>query len=228
VELPDSVTTIGGYAFSGCSNLSSINYPKSWTSVGYLGSYYYGYIFYNCAKLESITIPEGVTAIPAYAFASANGLKSVKLPSTLTTIGSEAFSGCTALEKIWIGEKVITIGTSAFYGDTALTIHGVAGTYAEEYAIKTGIPFSTKAFNAESLLYGKVVDAMDAGIPGVSVHVYSVDAQKSVGLYYTNAAGGWECDKAESGTAYIVSYYHRNYVFEQGSQTCNVADEGTE
>ena len=56
-----SVTSIGQYAFYGCSGLTSINIPNGVTSIE-------KYAFYYCSGLTSINIPNGVTSIGGMAF----------------------------------------------------------------------------------------------------------------------------------------------------------------
>ena len=72
--IPDSVTSIGNYAFSGCTGLTSITIPDSVTSIGY-GT------FSGCTGLTSITIPDSVTSIGNYAFSGCTGLKEVHISS---------------------------------------------------------------------------------------------------------------------------------------------------
>ena len=67
IVIPDSITTIGEYAFSGCINLSSINIPNS---VVYIGQR----AFFNCPSLTTIVIPISVTDIGYYAFGSCSKL----------------------------------------------------------------------------------------------------------------------------------------------------------
>ena len=79
--IPNSVTSIGGCAFAGCSGLTSITIPNSVTSIG-------SDAFNGCSKLASITIPNSVTNIRAYAFANCNKLEEVychaeNVPSTV-------------------------------------------------------------------------------------------------------------------------------------------------
>ena len=61
VTIPDGVTSIGEYAFSGCSDLASVTIPDGVTSIG-------EYAFASCYGLASVTIPDGVTSIANYAF----------------------------------------------------------------------------------------------------------------------------------------------------------------
>ena len=59
--IPDSVTSISSYAFSGCTSLTSVTIPDSVTSIDW-------YAFYNCTSLTSVTIPDSVTIIGGGAF----------------------------------------------------------------------------------------------------------------------------------------------------------------
>ena len=80
------VTSIGNYAFAGCSGLTSVTIPGSVTSIG-------EYAFYNCSRLTSVTIPGSVTSIGVQAFAYCRGLTSVTIPGSVTSIGDRAFFG---------------------------------------------------------------------------------------------------------------------------------------
>ena len=87
VTIPNSVTSIGDSAFSGCTGLTSVTIPNSVTSIG-------SYAFSGCTGLTSVTIPDGVRSIGAFAFSGCSGLTSVTIPDSVTSIGSDAFSGC--------------------------------------------------------------------------------------------------------------------------------------
>jgi uncharacterized protein YjdB len=114
ITIGNSVTTIGGYAFNGCTSLTSITIPNSVTSIG-------NYAFNGCTKLASITIGNSVTTIGGRAFDGCTSLTSVTIPNSVTTIESYAFNGCTKLASITIGNSVTTIGDYAFNGCTSLT-----------------------------------------------------------------------------------------------------------
>ena len=84
VTIPNSVTTIGTFAFAYCSGLTSVTIPNSVTTIG-------DWAFYGCSGLTSITIPNSVTTIGDYAFLNCRGLTSVTIPNSVTTIGNNAF-----------------------------------------------------------------------------------------------------------------------------------------
>ena len=114
LTIPDSVTTIGGCAFNGCSSLTSVNIPDSVTEIG-------GGAFGNCTSLTSVNIPDSVTEIGGSTFYSCKRLTSVNIPDSVTTIGNYAFAGCTRLTSVTIGDSVTTIGESAFWWCSNLT-----------------------------------------------------------------------------------------------------------
>ena len=114
ITVPDSVTSIGYGAFSGCSSLASITIPDSVTSIEY-------WAFEKCRSLTSIAIPDGVTSIGNRAFEGCRSLTSITIPDNVTSIGVEAFSDCRSLTSITLPDSVTSIGHSAFYGCEALT-----------------------------------------------------------------------------------------------------------
>ena len=113
ITIPDSVTGIGRSAFCSCTSLTSITIPDSVTEIGW-------YAFDGCTSLTSITIPNSVTRILGDAFRDCTNLTSVTLPESLTYMGS-AFEGCTSLTSITIPNSVTYVDVSAFAGCTSLT-----------------------------------------------------------------------------------------------------------
>ncbi|MDR2971673.1 MAG: leucine-rich repeat protein [Bacteroidales bacterium] len=112
--VPNSVTTIGGGAFSFCTALTSITIPNSVTTIG-------GGAFVGCTALTSITIPNSVTTIEYRAFSSCTALTSITIPNSVTTIENNTFDHCTALTSITIPNSITTIGDYAFAYCSALT-----------------------------------------------------------------------------------------------------------
>ena len=106
--IPDSVTTIGGSAFSNCSSLTSVTIPDSVTTIG-------NGAFHWCTSLESVTIGNSVTTIGDSAFSDCHSLTSVTIGDSVTTIGECAFGWCDSLTSVTIGDSVTTIGRQAFF-----------------------------------------------------------------------------------------------------------------
>ena len=107
VTIPDGVTSIEDKAFGNCSGLTSITIPNSVTSIG-------EFAFYDCSGLTSVTIPNSVTSIGASAF-RVSGLTSVTIPNSITSIENDAFSGCSSLTSVTIPNSVTSIGAYAFH-----------------------------------------------------------------------------------------------------------------
>ena len=112
--IPDSVTSIGDSAFSGCHSLSNIVIPDSVTSIG-------NYAFSSCCSLSGVIIPDSVTSIGNHAFKGCSSLSNIVIPDSVTSIGDWAFSDCHSLSNIVISDSVIRIGTGAFSGCTSLS-----------------------------------------------------------------------------------------------------------
>ena len=83
--IPNTVTSIGNYAFMSCSELTSITIPDSVTSIGECA-------FYECSGLTSITIGNSVTSIGSKAFTSCNKLTKIFIPASVTTISASSYS----------------------------------------------------------------------------------------------------------------------------------------
>ena len=112
--IPNSVTSIGEWAFRDCKRLTSITIPISVTSSG-------NEAFSGCWDLTSITIPNSVTSIGEWAFRDCERLTSITIPNSVTSIGDAAFSGCYGLTSITIPNSVTSIGERAFRDCKRLT-----------------------------------------------------------------------------------------------------------
>ena len=113
-SIPNSVTSIGGSAFSGCSSLSNVTIPNSVTSIG-------SSAFSGCSSLNSVTIPNSITSIGDSAFKNCSGLTNVTIPDSVTSFGDSAFSGCSSLNSVTIPNSVMSIGDSAFKNCSSLS-----------------------------------------------------------------------------------------------------------
>ena len=106
LTIPDEITKIKPYTFTGCSGLERVTIGSGVTSIGQSA-------FSGCSSLASIVIPDGVTEIGTYAF-NGCGLQNVTIGSGVTEIGYGAFSGCSSLASITIPDSVTSIERAAF------------------------------------------------------------------------------------------------------------------
>ena len=111
--IPESITIIGGSAFSGCRNLKSVIIPNSVSKIG-------GSAFSDCTSLTSISIPESITEIATGLFSKCTSLKEIIIPKSVTSIGASAFMGCINVENIIIPNSVKSISSGVFSGCSSL------------------------------------------------------------------------------------------------------------
>lgn len=111
--IPETITEIHSYAFSGCQSLKSVTVHAGVETVGW-GA------FEDCTNLEQVTLCEGVTVLDSYAFSNCTNLSHISLPASLLRIHSHAFNNCVSLMQITLPEGLAGIGDQAFMGCTSL------------------------------------------------------------------------------------------------------------
>ena len=161
VTIADTVTSVGGYVFYGCTNLTTVDLGGGITEIGHNAFYECKALmeivlpnsvdsidyqsFYSCDALTEIIIPDNVTAIGSYAFQSCSNLTSVTMGSGITYIGRYAFSRCNMLDKViisdpdaWLNISFDEIDSNPLYyahalyvGDELLTDLVIPGTVTE-------------------------------------------------------------------------------------------------
>ena len=114
VEIPESVTTIGSYAFKGCG-FETFEIPNSiqelrWTSG----------IFKDCKNITNFNWPDRFTQIPESTFEGCTNLKTITIPSSVTEISTRAFKDCVMLNNIELSASINDIGGEAFMGCKSL------------------------------------------------------------------------------------------------------------
>ena len=157
VTIPNSVTSVGDGAFSGCSGLTSVTIPNSVTSIG-------GWAFSGCSRLTSITIPNSVTSIGNSAFANCSGLTSVTIPNSVTSVGDGAFYYCKGLTSITIGNSVTSIGSEAFSGCSGLR-KVIVKDIAAWCGIKFGGSYSNPLYYAKRIYSDEDTEITNLVIP---------------------------------------------------------------
>ena len=107
VTIPQSVTSIGDYAFSRCEKMDSLTINDATTSIG-------SWAFDECYKLTTLSLGKNITTIGKYAFLECHKLDNVTIPPSVTSIGKSAFYRCYALTTLSLGENIEKIGSYAF------------------------------------------------------------------------------------------------------------------
>ena len=195
VTIPDSVTSIGDSAFDGCIGLTSIIIPDSVMSIG-------DFAFYGCIGLSSIIIPDSVTSIGDWSFYGCIGLTSITIPDSVTSIGDSAFLNCRSLTSVTIGDSVTSIGDSAFLNCRSLTsvTIGDSVTNIGEYAF----------FGCDKLIEVYNKSTLDIRL-GLIDYGYVAYYAKNV---YTQDGGSWFTDTSDGfrffydgEQGYLMGYY---------------------
>ena len=157
-----SVNSIGDYAFSGCANLTSVEFPSL---LSYIGNY----AFSGCANLTSIEFPPSLRNICDYAFSDCTGLTSVEIPSSVWSLYNTAFLGCTNLKT-----AVVSSSSSNFAFDNAEKVY-----YLNPDAV---INDASRLDYYTGTIYGtqKVLDQFE--YPNITkVELYSLEKEEKLG-----------------------------------------------
>ena len=125
-----TVTTIGRFAFLGCSGFTgSLTIPNSVTTIS-------NYAFKNCSGFTgSLTIPNSVTTISNYAFDNCRGFTgSLTIGNSVTTIGDMAFSGGSGFSSLMsFAETPPSLGSYPFSYSNSKPVYVPCG-YEEAYS----------------------------------------------------------------------------------------------
>ncbi|GAB6392400.1 MAG: leucine-rich repeat domain-containing protein [Treponematales bacterium] len=94
--------------------------PDTLTSIGI-------FAFYDCSSLTSVTIGNGVTSIGQTAFGGCSSLTSVTIPASVTSVGPTVFYGCSSLTSVtFAGSAAVVYGASSFPSGASLLSAGGA------------------------------------------------------------------------------------------------------
>jgi hypothetical protein len=110
IIIPNSVTSISSYTFSGCSGLTSVTIPNSVTSIG-------SSAFRGCSGLTSVIIPNSVKRIDYYAFEGCIAMEYLEIGEGLRRLGESTFANCSSLKEIhYRGERPAAGGSFSDFG----------------------------------------------------------------------------------------------------------------
>ena len=113
--IPNTVTSIGSYAFYNTAISGYLAIPNSVTEIGE-GA------FENCRELNSLSLPSNLKRIENRTFNACGFSGGLTIPNSVTEIGEKAFYNCTGFNgTLTLSSKLETIGESAFNGCTGFT-----------------------------------------------------------------------------------------------------------
>lgn len=192
ITLPASITTIGDYAFTECSNLAHIDLSNctSLTSIG-------ASAFQYCSSLESITLPASLETIGVNAFQNCTTLSQVDFSncSSLTSINGRAFAYCSSLAELDLSgcTSLETIREYAFQNNTSLTTVAFPAslTMIGRYAFDGSSSLETATFASTEGWFGAdsstSVEGRDIDVTNVSGNAYNLYGSFVANYWLRNA-----------------------------------------
>ena len=245
VSIPNTVTTIGKYAFSGCSKLNNVVLPSSVTTVDM-------YAFSNCTGMSSFTFADAQTSTNTLVlgegvFCNGNktttGLISITLPKRLAYLPMRVFQCQAALQTVRYaqGTKMSRIGSYAFYecssiktleipeltGKSTTTVGSYFSSGDTSYAIGTGAFTGLSSLEELIFLADEDFSLSDSDFavvakPGVNdFTIYSYPQVKTVVYYGTHTSTLFTGkSKAPKANHYQrISFYDTKQAAEQDTQS---------
>ena len=151
IDIPNSVSLVGDSVFCNCKGLTSIVLPNSITSIGKC-------VFEGCNKLTSAILPDSIKSIGEYSFFNCTSLSSINLPNTIQIIGYYAFGSCSSLSSITLPNSLTTISEKSFRfcsGLVSITIPNSVTSIGQEAFLYCGGLYSLVIPNSvKSISYG--------------------------------------------------------------------------
>lgn len=142
--LPGNLVTIGEYAFAQCPSLQLSEFPDTVASIGE-GA------FFDCPNVCFVQLPSGLTRIENKTFGKCSNLLISSIPSSVTYIGNSAFSHCPKITVTSLPSSITWIGNYAFYNSERMSVETLPNSlrYLGDYAF-TSINASGSGFHNRS------------------------------------------------------------------------------
>ena len=235
--IPNSVTTIGNTAFSGCTGLTSVTIGNSVTSIG-------DYAFSGCSGLTSVTIPNSVTSIGSDAFYGTawfdnqpDGLvyagkvayeykgkmpdnTHITLKEGTTGIVGSAFSHCTGLTSVTIPNSVTSIGDHAFgYCKKLTDVTCLAKNLSHSLSSNKGL------YTYDTAFYGSDIEYATLHVPAAAIEAYKATAPWS-GFKSIVSIGEDDPSLTPDGETNGACGESVNYYYDKNTKTLSISGKG--
>lgn len=162
IELPDTLTSIPKYVFTGCTELRKVIVPNGVTSIEESA-------FSGCPKLEYLNFPDKLSSIGMGAFSCCSNLVIEEIPQSVKSIGDGAFAGC---DKI---KKIVALGVKSL-GDAFRNCSNLEEAYLGNYF----------TYISHGLFYGSPIHYLNIKAvvpPDVSLNYDILDIDKTTNRY---------------------------------------------
>lgn len=180
VKIPEGVTTINEGAFGYCSNISKVIIPSTLEKIN-------AETFIGCSNLKNIEFPKNLKTIGREAF-EYSGLTEVNIPDGVSIIETEAFAKCLKLSKVYIPSSVTTIGEGAFSSDLDITFTGAGAQLAKRVLASNR---NSNNYVGDNSNIGGFLNAVKPGWSLINTYWYygNSDGTKKTGWLYDG--GNW-------------------------------------
>lgn len=170
--------------FSGCENLTEINFHEGLTSIG-------RYAFGSSREIVGYEYGDEQELVPVYRNFSATALENVTLPNGYISIDADAFKDCAALTAVTLSKEteISFDRNTPFAGCTSFAAY--VADNSDYYAVTDGVLYNKSStaliavpVTATSLtLHGTVTAIADGALAGVNIESITLTGIQSVGKY---------------------------------------------
>ncbi len=186
LKLNNRITSIEGYALSGCASLKQFDIPSDLMEIG-------EYAFAGCSSLSNIVLPSGLKQIPDGLLEGCAGLRQLLIPAGVRSIGYKAFAGCRGLSGIALPNGVEEIGNALFAGCTGLKtfemprgLHAVKSSMFEGCSALAGVTLHEGVKTIEDCAFagceGLTELTLPAGITGIGSQAFAGSGLKRISI----------------------------------------------
>ena len=156
ITLPDSVTSVGDYAFCGSHKISSVDFGSGLREIGEDA-------FKGCALIDSLELNDRLTSIGAGAFGGCVGITDIVMPINVNAVASASnpiFGDCTGLTSIRFTGALrahdYTLDASDshyqktpwyFSRNNTITVTSIARLHRSEHTCSQDVPVSTELWS---------------------------------------------------------------------------------
>ena len=165
VTIPNSIIYVNANAFSGCIGITEPIYSENI------------FVYFPNGYATEYTIPNGISYIADEAFYGCNRLTSVTIPNSITSIGSRAFYNCYGLLSFTIPNTVVSIGNNAFYHVKNIVYQGTATSNLLIGTVYSWGELTHNGFVEDNLVY---LDESKTQLTGCSILATEVTIPSSV------------------------------------------------